>query len=64
MKNFKFDIDYFRNQFPAMRNTVNGYPAVYLDGPGGTQLPKRVMDEMVDHMTIKYSRRFQNNSRK
>lgn len=52
MKNFKFDIDYFRNQFPAMRNTVNGYPAVYLDGPGGTQLPKRVMDEMVDHMTM------------
>lgn len=52
MKNFKFDIDYFRNQFPAMRNTVNGYPAVYMDGPGGTQVPQRVMDEMMEHMVM------------
>lgn len=52
MKRFKFDVDYFRNQFPAMRNTVNGYNAVYMDGPGGTQVPQRVMDEMKDHMVM------------
>lgn len=52
MKNFKFDVDYFRNQFPALRNTVNGYPAVYMDGPGGTQVPERVMKRMEEHMTM------------
>lgn len=52
MRNFKFDVDYFRGQFPAMRNTVNGNQAVFMDGPGGTQLPQRVIDQMVNHMVL------------
>ncbi len=33
-----------RSQFPALAQTVNGHPAVFLDGPGGTQVPQRVID--------------------
>ncbi|NLY82395.1 MAG: cysteine desulfurase-like protein [Clostridiales bacterium] len=50
MKDFKFDVDYVRDQFPAMARTVNGYPAAYLDGPGGTQVPKRVVDKVNDYL--------------
>ena len=50
MKNFKFDVDYVRDQFPAMSRTVNGYPAAYLDGPGGSQVPKRVGDKILDYL--------------
>lgn len=46
----KFDVDYIRNQFPALSMKVNGYPAAFLDGPGGTQLPQRVINTMVDYM--------------
>ncbi|HKK96142.1 MAG TPA: cysteine desulfurase-like protein [Anaerovoracaceae bacterium] len=50
MKNFKFDVDYVRDQFPAMSRTTNGYPAAYLDGPGGSQVPKRVVDKVNDYL--------------
>lgn len=33
-----------RAQFPALQQTVDGRPAVFLDGPGGTQVPQRVID--------------------
>jgi cysteine desulfurase family protein (TIGR01976 family) len=32
-----------REQFPALRHTVNGQPAVFLDGPAGTQVPHQVI---------------------
>ena len=50
MKNFVFDIDYVREQFPAMSKTVNGNSAAFLDGPGGTQVPKRVVDKVNDYL--------------
>ena len=50
MKEFKFDVDYVREQFPAMSKTVNGYGAAFLDGPGGTQVPKRVVDKINDYL--------------
>lgn len=50
MNNFKFDVDYVRDQFPAMSRTVNGYPAAYLDGPGGTQVPRRVVEKINDYL--------------
>lgn len=37
-------IEACRRQFPALARNVNGKPAVYLDGPGGTQVPQRVID--------------------
>jgi cysteine desulfurase family protein (TIGR01976 family) len=33
-----------RAQFPALQLEVNGKTAVYLDGPGGTQVPQSVID--------------------
>lgn len=33
-----------RKQFPALARMVNGRPAVFMDGPGGTQVPQRVID--------------------
>ena len=45
-----FDVAHVRNQFPALRRTVDGQPAAYLDGPGGTQTPQRVVDAVVDYL--------------
>ena len=33
-----------RAQFPALEVTLDDRPVVYLDGPGGTQVPQRVID--------------------
>src|SRR2546429_1849381 len=40
----QLDLTWSRAQFPALAQTVNGHPAVFLDGPGGTQVPKRVIE--------------------
>ena len=44
------DLTAVRAQFPALARTVAGAPAVYLDGPGGTQVPQSVIDAMRDFM--------------
>lgn len=50
MKNFKFDVDYVRCQFPSLCRSVNGNPAAFFDGPGGTQVPVRVVNAMNDYL--------------
>jgi len=50
MEGFKFNLDYVREQFPCLCKTVNGLPAAFLDGPGGSQVPKIVVDRMTDYM--------------
>ncbi len=45
------DLTWVRSQFPALAQTINGYPAVFLDGPGGTQVPQRVIDAIADYLT-------------
>lgn len=40
-----------RTQFPALQQEVNGRPAVYLDGPGGTQVPQSVIDAMSNYLS-------------
>ena len=50
MNQFKFNLDDVRVQFPALSKTVNGYPAAYLDGPGGTQVPIRVVNKINDYL--------------
>ena len=45
-----FDVAYVRRQFPALKRMVDGQPAAYLDGPGGTQTPQRVIDAVVDYL--------------
>jgi cysteine desulfurase family protein (TIGR01976 family) len=44
------DLTYIRAQFPALAQTVNGHPAAFLDGPGGTQVPQRVIDAISDYL--------------
>jgi cysteine desulfurase family protein (TIGR01976 family) len=45
-----FDIAWVRSQFPSLSQKVNGQPAVFLDGPGGTQVPQRVIDAISDYL--------------
>jgi cysteine desulfurase family protein (TIGR01976 family) len=45
-----FDVTWVRSQFPALAQNVNGHPAVFLDGPGGTQVPQRVIDAIADYL--------------
>jgi cysteine desulfurase family protein (TIGR01976 family) len=44
------DLAYVRAQFPALAQIVNGHPAAFLDGPGGTQVPQRVIDAISDYL--------------
>ncbi|HYM76517.1 MAG TPA: cysteine desulfurase-like protein [Candidatus Dormibacteraeota bacterium] len=44
------DLTYVRAQFPSLAQTVNGHPAAFLDGPGGTQVPQRVTDAMSNYL--------------
>ncbi len=44
------DLAAIRAQFPALAQTVNGHPAAFLDGPGGTQVPQRVIDAISDYL--------------
>jgi len=43
-------IDQVRPRFPALARKVGGKPAAYFDGPGGTQVPRSVVDAMADYL--------------
>jgi cysteine desulfurase family protein (TIGR01976 family) len=45
------DVPSLRKRFPALQRTVNGRVPVYVDGPGGTQVPQPVVDSMVHYLT-------------
>jgi cysteine desulfurase family protein (TIGR01976 family) len=45
------DVEYVRGQFPALARVVNGRPAAYLDSPGGTQVPERVVAAVAEYLT-------------
>src|SRR5690349_16453846 len=44
------DIAWVRSQFPSLQQSVNGQPAGFLDGPGGTQVPQRVIDAISGYL--------------
>ena len=44
-----FDVDALRAEFPALARQQGGRPVVFLDGPGGTQVPQRVIDAVVGY---------------
>lgn len=44
------DVDWVRSQFPSLSLKVNGYPGAFLDGPGGTQVPQRVIDAISGYL--------------
>lgn len=37
------ELSFCRTEFPSLAREINGYPVAYLDGPGGTQVPKQVI---------------------
>lgn len=45
------DLAFCRAEFPCLAKvTVAGQPAAFFDGPGGTQVPQRVLDAMTDYL--------------
>lgn len=43
-------IEYVRKQFPSLEMQVNGFPAAFLDGPGGYQVPHRVIAAVQNYL--------------
>ena len=43
-------VNEIRAHFPALQRTHGGLPVAYFDGPGGTQVPRRVVDAMNDYL--------------
>ena len=39
-----FPIDRVRREFPALSQSCNGRPRIFMDNPAGTQLPRAVID--------------------
>ena len=39
-----------RRDFPALERTHEGFPVAYFDGPGGTQVPRQVVEAMNDYL--------------
>jgi cysteine desulfurase family protein (TIGR01976 family) len=47
----RFPIEEVRQQFPALLRTYNGKQAIYMDGPGGSQVVKSAIDALVSYMS-------------
>ena len=45
-----FDADALRAEFPALAREHDGQPVAFLDGPGGTQVPQRVIDAVAGYL--------------
>ena len=45
----RFDVEALRAEFPALAREQDGRAVAFLDGPGGTQVPQRVIDAVVDY---------------
>ena len=43
-------VEEIRHGFPALARIHNGYPVAYFDGPGGTQVPRTVVEVMNDYL--------------
>ena len=39
-----------RSRFPALSRLHDGRPYLYLDGPGGTQVPRRTIEAMTAYL--------------
>src|SRR5258708_8137436 len=44
-----FPIEWVRSQFPSLELSVEGRPAIFLDAPGGTQVPTAVTRAVRDY---------------
>src|SRR6059036_3176298 len=46
----RMSVEEIRRRFPAVSRSHNGYPVAYFDGPGGTQVPRIVVEAMDDYL--------------
>ena len=44
------DVAAIRAHFPALARQHHGLPVAYFDGPGGTQVPRAVVESMTDYL--------------
>lgn len=44
------DLEWIRNQFPALTQAINNQSTIFFDGPGGTQVPGTVLQAMSDYL--------------
>ncbi len=52
-----FDVEACRRQFPALQRKIDGHCPLFLDGPGGTQVPQRVLDAVSHYLSTCNSNR-------
>ena len=43
-------VEALRSRFPALARRMNGRPCVFADAPGGTQVPRSVIEAMADYL--------------
>lgn len=43
-------VEEIRELFPALQRVHNGHPVAYFDGPGGTQVPRAVVEAMNEYL--------------
>jgi cysteine desulfurase family protein (TIGR01976 family) len=48
--NEDFNVQWCRSQFPALSTEISERPAVFFDGPAGSQVPRRVIDAVADYL--------------
>ena len=44
------DVGAIRSHFPALERREGAHPVAYFDGPGGTQVPRAVVEAMADYL--------------
>ncbi|MEO5986547.1 MAG: cysteine desulfurase-like protein [Candidatus Limnocylindria bacterium] len=44
------DVAALRDHFPSLARTMGGVPVAYLDGPGGTQVPRQCIARITDYL--------------
>lgn len=49
-ENKTVSVEEIRSHFPALQRIHNSYPVAYFDGPGGTQIPRSVVEAMTDYL--------------
>jgi cysteine desulfurase family protein (TIGR01976 family) len=49
-QNTTISVEEIRAQFPALNRVYNDFPIAYFDGPGGTQVPRAVVEAMTDYL--------------
>ena len=44
------NLEWIRSQFPGLASEKNGQPIIFFDGPGGTQVPRAVVEAMGNYL--------------